>query len=152
VSAVFSEAWLRSYEAGRVRTPSCIPDRIEFVLQRAFKPLNELLRMHWSDRTRYAAGLSAHIALLTRHIPPGTPMLRARLTVTRYGMRLPDKDGLYGGAKPLIDALLVISERHPHGLGFIADDGPEFLDLIVSSELAKKRAAVRTHVLIERLQ
>jgi hypothetical protein len=150
VNAIFSEAWLRDYQTKRVERVHA-PDRIEFVLQRAFKPLNELLRMHWSGRTRYAASLSADIALLTRNLPSGAPMLRARLTITRYGMRLPDKDGLYGGAKPLIDALLVRSEQHPHGLGFIVDDGPEFLDLIVSSELAEKRAAVRTYVLIERL-
>jgi len=127
------------------------PDRIAFTIPRAFVPLNVLLGMHWRARKRYAGGLSAEVAGLIRGSPSREPMLKARVTITRYGMKVPDRDGLYGGAKPLIDLLLVYSDTHPHGLGLITDDDPAHLDLIVNAEKAPKRAEVRTHVLIERI-
>ena len=147
----FDEAWLREYEAKMSRQSGELPD-FRFTLQRPFVLLNPMLRMHWARRRAYAAALSAEIAAATPNLPAGAkPMQRARVTVTRYSLGEPDHDGLVGGAKWLVDSLLVRSERHPNGLGFLADDSPAHLDLIVRSEVVTKRRDQRTTVLIERI-
>ena len=51
---------------------------------------------------------------------------RARVTITAERKRLLDKDGLYGGIKPVLDALV--------RLEFIVDDSPEWIDLDVQQE------------------
>lgn len=147
----FNDSWLHDYEAKRMAYV-ILPDRIDFVLPAPTLSLNRLLRMHWAARRHYAAELSADIARATTYLPPGSaPMLKARVTITRYGLREIDRDGLIGGVKPLVDCLLPRSSRHPHGLGLVADDSPTHMTLIVESVTVSKRSAQRTHVLIERI-
>lgn len=147
----FNAAWLKEYQARNVG-PVELPDVIGFTLERPTRLLNELLRMHHIERTSYRESLSAQIAAATGHLPMNIePMQRARVTITRYSVKLPDWDGLYGSAKPLVDCLLVRSAKHPSGLGFLVDDSPAHLDLIVRSERVPQRSKQRTVVLIERL-
>lgn len=144
--AGFSEAWLRDYQ--RRSTPSVqIGTRaVQIVLSHPVKLLNVVLRMHWAERRKYAAALSAEIASLHSGIP--APMQRARVTLDRYSVAEPDHDGLVGGCKLLIDCLLVRSDRHPHGLGYIVDDSQAHLEFI-ARHVKARRGEQRTVVLIE---
>lgn len=153
MSARFSESWLKNYEARQQRGFAVeLPDTFGFTLQRPILLLNRLLRLHWAERSAYANELSEEIAGLTRHLPAGAkPLDRARVTVTRYSMGTADQDNLTAAVKPLLDALLVRSATHPAGLGFLVDDAPAHLELIVRGQQAEKRTAQRTVVLVERI-
>lgn len=110
--------------------------------------LNEWQRMHWSKRSRAGKVIASHIWSACR--PPRTPLSRCRITVERTSTQAPDIDNLYGGLKPLLDALQPVSKRHPHGLGFIANDSP-----VCIAEMAVRHVpgrARRTVVTIEELE
>lgn len=146
----FDEAWLKDHLAKR-RTERAMPSGpVSFTLRAPFKLLNQTLKMHFGARGKYAASLSSEIASQTAHHEGQAPMSRARVTIERHSCAEPDQDGLVGGAKPLIDCLIVRSKVHPRGLGFILDDRPACLELIVRHVKAKK-AEQRTTVLIEPL-
>ena len=123
---------------------------IEFTLSAPYKLLNPLLRMHWASRRNYAAAVSSEIAIRAAEHEGRPPMSRARVTIERHSVQEPDEDGLIGGAKLVIDALLVRSKTHPLGNGFLLDDRPACMELIVRHVKAK-RAEQRTTVLIEPL-
>ncbi len=125
------------------------PDVVQFTLAKPVKLLNKTLRMHWRERGRYAKALSAEIA--KAHGGIAEPMQRARVEIVRYSVKEPDQDGLLGGAKQLIDTLLVRSERHPHGLGYIVDDSPAHLVLDVRHEKAANLKSQGTTVRIQRI-
>lgn len=122
---------------------------MQFTLAKPVKLLNQTLRMHWRERGRYAKALSAEIAKAHPGIPE--PMQKARVEITRYSVKEPDTDGLVGGAKALIDTLLVRSEQHPHGLAFLVDDSPAHLVLQVRHEKAANLKSQGTTVRIERI-
>lgn len=153
MSIRWSEADLKSYQARQIGVIGELPDRFGFVLDRPFLLLNRLLKLHWAARSEYAADLSSDVAAATRHLPQcARPICRARVTITRYGIQMPDQDGLTGGCKPLLDALLVRSPKHPNGLGLIVDDSPTHLELVARSEKVATRKEQRTVVLIERIK
>ena len=79
------------------------------------------------------------------------PMNRARVTIERWSIGTPDMDGLVGGTKDLIDALLPVSKTHPCGLGIIHDDAPAHMDLIVRGVRVSKRSEQCTVVVVEEL-
>jgi hypothetical protein len=91
--------------------------------------LNQWQRMHWAKRRRLGRFIAASIA--QQCLAPPAPIARCVITVERTSTQEPDRDGLYGGLKPLLDALQPESKRHPYGLGFIADDNSRcVVDLI----------------------
>ena len=107
--------------------------------------LNDWLRMHWRKRGRASRDISMAVIFACR--PPRVPLKYCRITIRRESTQEPDRDGLVGGVKPLLDALQPFSKRHPHGLGFIVDDSPRcVLDLVVIHVPGKGR---RTHITIE---
>ena len=145
----WSEAWLREHQARFLRDNAFGQDIVQFTLDKPVKLLNEILRMHWRERQRYAKHLAAQIAL--RHKGIREPMQRAAVTVTRYSVREPDHDGLIGGCKLLIDCLLVYSDKHPHGMGYLVDDSPAHMEFTARHVKAESRKAQGTTVRIERL-
>lgn len=162
----FSEAWLRDYlgkqasqpRAKRVTQPaSPVPvlvapqptDVITFTLSRPTITLNEYLRMHWTKRSTYQRDLSDAIGRRVLAVPCRPPLQRAIVTITRHSLQQPDDDGLHGGFKPLLDCLLVKSDRHPHGLGFIVDDSPQHILCVPVWAACATRKEQRTVVVIE---
>lgn len=119
---------------------------ISFTLSRPTPLLNITLRQHWSNRRKGQAAMSAEIAVLVPHVLGRRPFERALVTITRYSVREPDEDGFRGGLKSLIDCLLVRSERHPNGLGFIVDDAPDHLTTHATSVLVHTYREQRTEV------
>ena len=123
--------------------------------------LNETLRMHHRVRTRYRHKLAWEIRTATAGHRPTEPLRRARVTVHRHSTGTPDRDGLYGGCKTLIDCLTTPRVernkrtgepivRNPSGLAFILDDNPNVLELVVHA-VRCARAEQRTVVTIEDL-
>jgi len=116
-----------------------------FRLAKPTLTLNRLLRMrHWR-RTQYARDLAIELRSTYRS-PPPAPLEKARVVIRRHAIQAPDYDGLVGGCKPLIDCLLVRSDRHPHGLGFIVDDSIDRLRLVAQHVQATSQAEQCTEV------
>lgn len=149
----FDEAWLREYKAKRAAaaTPVRSSASIEFTLCRPTPLLNQLIRMHWRARGIYQRSISSEIARLVPDVPGRAPFPKARVTVIRYSVQDPDIDGLIGGLKLMIDTLLVRSERHKDGLGFIVDDSPDHMTLDARPCRVPTRKEQRTFVRIEPL-
>lgn len=157
---MFSEEWLRAYQAKRacatVRNRAelsyaRLPDMIRFDLP-PLPTLNVLMRMHWATRRTAERKIGRMVAGLTFDLPTGAPPYeKARITIIRHAVRDVDPDGLPAISKLLLDVLQPRSKWHPCGLGIIAGDDPEHLDLIVNQQRCK-RADARTAVLIERIQ
>lgn len=115
---------------------------IRLVVPRLTPLLNVTSRQHWSARSRARREWAWDLrAALGRQPRPAVPFARARVVIERRSIRTPDRDGLYGGAKGVVDCLLPQSKRHPTGLGFVADDTPAVMDLEVR--------AVRVATLLE---
>lgn len=149
--ARWDEAWLKDYRARRTVAVD-LPDSFGFILDKPTLSLNRWVRMHWAKRREYAAALSDEIYAKTQHLPAcARPLERARVTITRYSLRPLDADNLSGSVKDLVDSLLVRSDTHPNGLGYLRDDSPAHMELVVRSENVTKRSTQRTVVLIERL-
>lgn len=101
--------------------------RVEVFLPGTATPsLNTLMRMHWAKRRRQARTFAQLLHYHSGYRPGAEgPMERCRLVVERRGAKLLDADNLEGGVKPLVDAMLLPGRRHPYGLGWLRDDGPE---------------------------
>jgi hypothetical protein len=144
------------------------PEVIEFQIPLITKTLNQTRRMHFQDIHRYQLRLMGEIKLVALRQIPAKPWERARVTIWRHSCGTPDKDGLIGGMKELIDCLIWCGEPikvaskashgkvrwrfpHPCGLGFILDDNPACIDLDVQSVKATTRSEQKTVVRIERL-
>lgn len=125
--------------------------------------LNVTLRQHWQKRRQAGKGVAWDVrvamAQAKQAIPP-VPFKRARVTIIRRSVGTPDRDGLVGGVKALVDCLLhpgtprlvrgKMRLPHPTGLGIVQDDGPAQMDLVVRAEKVA-RAAQGTTVIIEEL-
>lgn len=83
--------------------------------------LNVWQRMHFRQRKKLGQEMAWAI-IGAGVVKPAAPLPRCRILVERTSPQEPDVDGLYGGLKPLLDALQPRSDRHPYGLGLIADD------------------------------
>lgn len=129
------------------------PARITIDLPFATPTLNVTLRQHWRDRAKAARAMAWHVRVaLDRQPRPAAPLQHALVSIERYSRRLPDYDGMVGGAKALIDILLHPGEPrlvkgkmvllHPLGLGLIADDSPAHMRLTCKSLLGAPRTVV----------
>jgi len=81
---------------------------------------NKLLRMHWAKRAKIQKDYYWEIIEVIDY--PRLPKQQLKkVIITSYRKRLLDKDNLYAGTKPLVDAL--------KRAGLIWDDSPRWLDL-----------------------
>lgn len=114
--------------------------------------LNTTIRMSWADRMRLRREWAWELrAALGRQPRPAEPFQRALVVIERYALQTPDRDGLIGGCKALIDCLLAPSKRHPTGLGLVQDDKPEVMQLEVHAIRVPHRAEQRTVITITEL-
>lgn len=116
----------------------------------AYPLLNEVLRMHWSERRRHMRALSWRVyeALRLDGAWGAKPLARVTVRITRASHgQLPDWDGLYGGAKHLMDTLVVATQVNPWGLGVIVDDNPgAVVNLAICPRRLPRRETVYTTV------
>jgi hypothetical protein len=125
--------------------------------------LNVSLRTHYAKKRRLQAQLSGLLRMASHGKRPQTPLQRARVTIERHSVGTPDYDGLVGGAKSLIDVLLVPlvlhgppgsglpKLRHSLGLSFVVDDAPTNMEMVFTAVRVKKRTEQCTVVSIEEL-
>ena len=124
---------------------------IELAIPEPTPLLNAWQRLHWAQRRKVAAHWALLVLAALGPQRPAAPLERVRIEVVRHSPRAPDLDGLYGGLKPLLDALVPRSPRHPHGLGVIADDGPAHLVELVARAAPARRGQGWTRVTITAL-
>jgi hypothetical protein len=72
---------------------------------------------------------------------PKEPLKKAKVIITRFSAREPDKDNLYASCKQLIDSLKTNLIIH--------DDAPEFLDINCIWEKESKLSRARTKIRVE---
>lgn len=99
---------------------------------------NEWLRTHYRKKRRVLNSIAAQ---LEAQIPnaSGIPFASAKVEIIRRTSKEPDPDGLYGSAKPILDAMQVKSKRHPYGAHIIMDDSSDCIELKTSWEKASPK-------------
>jgi hypothetical protein len=116
---------------------------IELTIPEPTPSLNPMLRQFWSlrhkDQKRWRWLVRA--ARLEAKYHPVAPIQKARVTITRHGKRILDKDNLYGGVKGLVD--LLVKE------GIIAGDTPDHIELVTRQQVVKKPDLPKTVVCVE---
>jgi Holliday junction resolvase RusA-like endonuclease len=104
---------------------------IELIIPEPTPSLNPMLRQFWhlrhKDQKRWRWLVRA--ARLAAKYHPTEPLQKARVTITRHGKRILDRDNLYGGVKGLVDIL--VKE------GILADDTPAHVELVVQQRVTK---------------
>lgn len=105
--------------------------------------LNELKKIHRMavsrEVERWGWLVKSSMSYLPKNIPDATG--KRRIHILRVGKRLLDRDNLYGGCKPLLDAI-----RY---LRLLVDDRPEYLDLTVTQRKTAKGEPPHTYIEIE---
>ncbi|PXV60679.1 hypothetical protein SAMN04487785_102407 [Dyella jiangningensis] len=118
---------------------------IVIVIEARTPTMNVWQRLHWSQRQKLGREFATLIALACQR-RPATPLAKCTITIERYSPKNPDRDGRYGGVKPVLDALQPLSKRHPYGLGFIEDDNDDCVTdlkvLHVKSSLKRTRITI----------
>jgi Holliday junction resolvase RusA-like endonuclease len=113
----------------------------EIAIKKKIESLNKWQRWHWAKRSKAKRQWMEEIIVAlgaTRgiHFKRAVPK-RMKVVITSYRKRLLDEDNLYGGAKPLLDALC--------DMFLIVDDSPEWIDLKVN----QKQQSVGEHTSIK---
>jgi hypothetical protein len=126
------------------------PERLKYrlVLDEASPSNNALRAMHFrvykSQRAKWRARVLTAIGQ-----QPGSAIALSGLVVIRRSVGHLDWDNALGGLKPLLDCLVLPSERNPDGLGVIADDNPDNMPYApVMIQEKAKRGAGSTEVLV----
>ena len=101
--------------------------------------LNEWERMHWAKRRREKLRWQMFIGAEARKVKLPKATGKRNVLIIRIGARTLDKDNLYGGFKPVLDAL--------KDSGYLVDDRPEFCELDGAQDVC--RARPRTVIEIE---
>lgn len=124
---------------------------IEFEIPEALPLLNTLLRMHWAQRRKLMERLAWLVHTHSGHRQmEGLPMERCQVWVERRSSGgAADHDGLVGSIKPLMDVLVMPSQRNPHGLGIILDDSPDVVGQPRVTQVKVPRRDQSTRVRIE---
>jgi len=91
---------------------------------------NKLLRMHWSKRAKIQRDYYSAIYVAFPVYLSAPKRKKKKVVITSYRKRLLDKDNLYAGAKPLVDAL--------EKAGLIWDDSPKWINLEVKQAVDGK--------------
>ena len=109
---------------------------------------NQWMRMHFRSRMRYCRAIAVQIAIHASR-RPAEPLQRCRVVVERFSTQEPDRDGLFGSLKAVLDALQPQSRTHPYGLGFIADDSSSCITELLPKHVPGREK--RTRITIESL-
>jgi hypothetical protein len=138
-----------------------VPYSATFTLPVVTPLLNVSLRTHFRDAKKLQARMAGLLRMASHGQRPLKPLQRARVTIVRHSVGVPDADNLVGGCKHLIDCLLtptvmprksgIPQVRHAMGLSFVQDDSSEHMELIVRAQKVRKRAEQCTVITIEEL-
>ena len=110
--------------------------------------MNQWMRLHFRTRTKYCRAVAVQIAIHASR-RPAEPLQRCRVIVERFSTQEPDRDGLFGSLKSILDALQPQSRTHPYGLGFIANDSSSCITELLPRHVPGREK--RTRITIEPL-
>lgn len=127
------------------------PLMIQFSIPYALKLPNTTNGRHWIAAHAYRKRLGEMVGEAVKPWAGHQPMERARVTITRSSVGVPDPDAVGAACKPLIDLLLVRSKVHPASFSLITDDDPAHIVFVPLAEKVAHRSEQRTSVLIESL-
>ena len=99
--------------------------------------LNELLREHWSKRKKRKQRY--HLEILSQN--PQKFKGKVNVHITRYSSAVPDPDGVAGGAKDILDAIV--------DAGIIEDDNMGVVQNFSVDWKKSKQKDQRTEIVIE---
>lgn len=120
----------------------CIPEKTP--------TLNKWQRMHFRVKEREVKKFAMYLLGATAG-KFSKPIKKCTMHVKRYSSRTPDWDNLYGGLKPLLDAMVVPTSRNPNGIGIIEDDNPDIITGLIATPLECKPKQGKTVITILRL-
>lgn len=92
---------------------------IKFTINQLPKMPNQLLRKHWTVISREGKKWNTIVYLVASQFRPKKPFPKVALTLTRFSTREPDRDGLAGSFKYVVDGLVKA--------GIIVDDKPSIV-------------------------
>lgn len=92
---------------------------LEFEIMGLPKMPNSLLGSHWRTRSGHATKWARHVWVKTIGKRPKHPLLKAKITCTRFSSVESDFDGLSGSFKSILDGL--------KKAGVITDDSPSVI-------------------------
>ena len=84
-------------------------------------------RLHWAAKGRIAKEAAAKFRAQIEPLGLTAPLVDVSIDCYRTDWRELDKDNLYGGLKPYLDAMTLPTKRNPRGIGLIVDDRPSIL-------------------------
>lgn len=104
---------------------ACVERLAYHLVFNAPTPSNNVIKgMHFhaykNDRRKWSQAVLAAVG----GERPAEPLELSGLVVVRGSAGSLDWDNAYGGLKPLLDSLVMASNRNPDGLGLIRDDNP----------------------------
>ncbi|WP_051626123.1 hypothetical protein [Kozakia baliensis] len=117
--------------------------KVTFTLPFAYPLPNRTNGFSHFAATNQKRAMARSVAAAARHLVPPTPFEQAHVLIERHGVREPDTDNLWGGAKRLVDCLTtpklltVRTEgarqrvKNKRGLGFVVDDARKHMTLEV---------------------
>jgi len=104
--------------------------------------LNELLRMHWAEKTRlrkiYEAHLRGSIYGIGMEIVPALKGKKRKAIITSYRPRRIDTDNYIGGLKILIDAMRDVC--------LIYDDGVKHFELTADQKTDREKPRTEIYI------
>lgn len=146
--------------------PITLAGRLTFTIPKPTPLVNVLSRLHWQKLLQANRALGAAVRVATHGKRPLKPFPLARVEIERRSIGVPDHDGLVGGVKALVDALLppgkpYVTRKgtgkakwvlpHPTGQSIIADDNPGCLQLVVTSTRVRTKKEQCTVVTVTAL-
>jgi hypothetical protein len=117
-------------------------------------PSNNVIKgMHFKDYKALRKRWQYEVLITLGLRRPKVPVKIAGIVVNRYSAGQLDWDNAYGGLKPLLDCLVMPSQRNPSGLGLIVDDNPEHMPVPpYLQQFPSQAEAGKTEILIYQLE
>jgi Holliday junction resolvase RusA-like endonuclease len=114
---------------------------LKFEISGLPKPLNQMLRAHWTKREREKNIWQRSVWVKCWHLKPAAPLKKAKLILTRFSHKACDYDNLAASFKHVIDGLVKV--------GVLIDDTTQVTGVIeYHQEKAKpKFGKIRVEVL-----
>ena len=134
-----------------------MPKTITLTLQKPTPLQNTLLRTHYRTRATNKLRIGREIMAQLGAARPAQPLQRAHVLVERWSCGTPDRDGLVGGVKDVLDCLTTPTPqangkvRNKYGMGLILDDSPKHITLEVRP-VKCKRVEQKTVIVITELE
>lgn len=94
---------------------------LEFEIEDLPKTYNQIGRSHWTVKLRESRKWHDAVKIITSSNRPSSPLVKAKVFLTRFSSRCPDADGLCHSFKHVLDGLqqagIIENDNYEH-IGF----------------------------------